>query len=58
MARRASATTNLYGGIGRGGAGLERAVDLLLSKQDEQGQWKMAYSYNGKVLKRAAGATE
>jgi hypothetical protein len=25
-------------------------MDLVLSKQDEQGRWKMEYSYNGKTL--------
>jgi len=28
---------------------LAEAVELALSKQDEQGRWKMAYSYNGKM---------
>jgi hypothetical protein len=28
---------------------LNRAVDLLLSKQDTLGRWKMEYSYNGKT---------
>ncbi|MBE9507611.1 MAG: hypothetical protein IMY86_06125, partial [Chloroflexi bacterium] len=28
---------------------LEEAVELVLSKQDEQGRWKMEYSYNGKM---------
>jgi hypothetical protein len=28
---------------------LDEAVELVLSKQDEQGRWKMAYSYNGKM---------
>jgi hypothetical protein len=28
---------------------LNEAVDLVLSKQDEQGRWKMEYSYNGKM---------
>ena len=27
---------------------LSRAIDLLLSKQDEQGRWIMEYTYNGK----------
>ena len=26
---------------------LNEAVDLVLSKQDNQGRWKMEYSYNG-----------
>ncbi|HEY73503.1 MAG: nitrogen fixation protein NifH [Chloroflexi bacterium] len=34
-----------YGGDPR----LDRAVELVLSKQDEQGRWKMEYSYNGKM---------
>jgi hypothetical protein len=25
------------------------AVDLLLSKQDDSGRWKMEYTYNGKT---------
>jgi hypothetical protein len=28
---------------------LSAAVELVLAKQDEQGCWKMAYSYNGKM---------
>lgn len=28
---------------------LANAIDLLRSKQDDQGRWKMAYSYNGKT---------
>ncbi len=28
---------------------LERALELVLDKQDAQGQWKMEYSYNGKT---------
>lgn len=28
---------------------LAEAVELVLSKQDEQGRWKMEYSYNGKM---------
>jgi hypothetical protein len=28
---------------------LQPAVDLLLSKQDAQGRWKMEYTYNGKT---------
>ena len=28
---------------------LDEAVELVLSKQDEQGRWKMEYSYNGKM---------
>jgi hypothetical protein len=28
---------------------LEPAIDLLLSKQDAQGRWKMEYTYNGKT---------
>jgi len=28
---------------------LEEAVALVLSKQDEQGRWRMEYSYNGKM---------
>ena len=28
---------------------LSEAVDLVLSKQNEQGRWKMEYSYNGKM---------
>ena len=28
---------------------LDEAVDLVLSRQDEQGRWKMTYSYNGKM---------
>lgn len=28
---------------------LKNAVDLLLSKQDEGGRWKMEYTYNGKT---------
>jgi hypothetical protein len=28
---------------------LANAAELLLSKQDDQGRWKMAYSYNGKT---------
>jgi len=34
-----------YGGDPR----LGEAVRLVLSKQDEQGRWKMEYSYNGKM---------
>jgi len=34
-----------YGGDPR----LGKAVKLVLSKQDEQGRWKMEYSYNGKM---------
>lgn len=29
--------------------GLKDAIHLLLSKQDEQGRWKMEYTYNGKT---------
>jgi hypothetical protein len=29
---------------------LSGAVDLVLSKQDEQGRWKLEYTYNGKTL--------
>ena len=35
-----------YGGDPRQSA----ALDLVSSKQDEQGRWKMEYSYNGKTL--------
>jgi hypothetical protein len=28
---------------------LEKALELLLSKQDAQGRWKMEYTYNGKT---------
>jgi hypothetical protein len=28
---------------------LNEAIELVLSKQDEQGRWEMAYSYNGKM---------
>lgn len=28
---------------------LANALDLILSKQDDQGRWKMAYTYNGKT---------
>ncbi len=28
---------------------LNEAVELVLSKQDDQGRWKMEYSYNGKM---------
>ncbi|MCP4540232.1 MAG: nitrogen fixation protein NifH [Chloroflexi bacterium] len=28
---------------------LDEAIDLVLSKRDEQGRWKMEYSYNGKM---------
>ncbi len=28
---------------------LERAVDLLLNKQDDQGRWKLEYDYHGKM---------
>ena len=28
---------------------LQKAVDLVLSKQDGQGRWKLEYSYNGKL---------
>jgi len=28
---------------------LQEALQLVLSKQDEQGRWKMEYSYNGKM---------
>jgi len=28
---------------------LDEAIELVLSKQDEQGRWKMEYSYNGKM---------
>jgi len=28
---------------------LSEAIELVLSKQDEQGRWKMDYSYNGKM---------
>jgi hypothetical protein len=34
-----------YGGDPR----LDEAIELVLSKQDEQGRWKMEYSYNGKM---------
>lgn len=34
-----------YGGDPR----LAGAIDLLLTKQDEQGRWLMSYSYNGKM---------
>jgi hypothetical protein len=34
-----------YGGDPR----LDEAVELVLSKQDEQGRWKLEYSYNGKM---------
>ena len=34
-----------YGGDPR----LAEAVDLVLSRQDAQGRWKMTYSYNGKM---------
>lgn len=34
-----------YGGDPR----LDEAVELVLSKQDEHGRWKMEYSYNGKM---------
>jgi len=34
-----------YGGDPR----LENACELLLSKQDEQGRWKLEYTYNGKT---------
>jgi hypothetical protein len=34
-----------YGGEAR----LEAAYDLILSKQDKAGRWKMAYSYQGKT---------
>lgn len=34
-----------YGGDPR----LEPALDLLLSKQDAQGRWKLEYTYNGKT---------
>lgn len=34
-----------YGGDSR----LDEAVELVLSKQDEGGRWKMEYSYNGKM---------
>ena len=27
---------------------LKPAIDLLLSKQDDQGRWTMEYTYNGK----------
>ena len=30
-------------------AHLKNAIDLLLSKQDAQGRWKMEYTYNGKT---------
>ena len=36
--------------LGQGGnPRLEAATDLLLNKQDSDGRWKMAYSYNGKT---------
>ncbi len=36
--------------LGRGGdPRLQRAVELVLSRQDEQGRWAMTYSYNGKM---------
>jgi hypothetical protein len=28
---------------------LKEAVDLVLSKQDEQGRWNLEYSYKGKL---------
>jgi hypothetical protein len=28
---------------------LSEAIELVLAKQDEQGRWKMEYSYNGKT---------
>ncbi len=28
---------------------LRLALDLVLSKQDRQGRWKMEYTYNGKA---------
>ncbi|MFQ6100398.1 MAG: nitrogen fixation protein NifH [Anaerolineae bacterium] len=34
-----------YGGDPR----LDEAIELVLSKQDERGRWKMEYSYNGKM---------
>jgi hypothetical protein len=34
-----------YGGDQR----LDEAIELVRSKQDEQGRWKMEYSYNGKM---------
>ena len=34
-----------YGGDPR----LDEATEFVLSKQDEQGRWKMEYSYNGKM---------
>lgn len=37
-------------GAGQGGdPRLDEAVDLVLSKQDDQGRWVMEYSYNGKM---------
>ncbi|HLE74331.1 MAG TPA: hypothetical protein VI688_08805, partial [Anaerolineales bacterium] len=36
--------------LGHGGdPRLAPAIDLLLSKQDAQGRWKMEYTYNGKT---------
>jgi hypothetical protein len=32
-----------------GDSRLSEAIELVLSKQDEQGRWKMTYSYNGKM---------
>jgi hypothetical protein len=28
---------------------LKRALELVLSKQDSAGRWKMEYTYNGKL---------
>jgi hypothetical protein len=36
--------------LGQGGdPRLQPALELILSKQDEQGRWKMEYTYNGKT---------
>jgi hypothetical protein len=32
------------------GSRLSGAIDLVLSKQDEQGRWKLEYTYNGRTL--------
>jgi hypothetical protein len=29
---------------------LSPALDLILGKQDQQGRWRMEYSYNGKTV--------
>ena len=43
-------TLEVLTALGYGGdARLRPALDLLLSKRDKQGRWRMEYSYNGKM---------